>query len=620
MHTYQCPWTKTYRGTTSNVAAVVTAGKIKIEISGENKPNPDSGPDDKYKGALYTICSPDPISNKQNCIGLGYGTQELSTGDTSLPGRVTAVLGKKNFAIFGPPVGGQRGQVRGFFKLQSKNKIPTGYFWNLYGLLPESHALAADGLCKGEETCQEMHRNNPRIVKAKTMFQVGTLANISKTCSGTCAEGLVPPDCTQIKTNCELHAYDNPEGDAEGQCTASGANLTAATTVCVKNACSEDVNFCKLDYCISAGHGDVAVQYKEMQAQTCALACAQCTGAGGTCSSCTGASPSCDPTCTYPSPPSAEGRNINKVGCDSIQDKTECCSSYEADLRGPSNCVPGKWTVAAETSGLAQTQATNKRRHPSRKTGRGLDILTSMLMADETKTENTVTCQSGKWIAKQADRATKATSCKAPSPPTPGGCLTCDLVPCGYCQQGCPPSSCKHESVVDKANKKDRNGCKTKGTILNYGEVPPQCRGPVYKAPATPGPGPHQQPASKFCTKGIANDDVCCNSKCGKCETDGCETRSTSTKEMCCPGKIRALNGLCQDDEDDAPCKLPQTASAPPSAMPSLQKGMSPAPTPMPPLAKGTSLTQTGARKRLVLEHGKSRGQTDPLEDGESWL
>ena len=47
-------------------------------------------------------------------------------------------------------------------------------------------------------------------------------------------------------------------------------------------------------------------------------------------------------------------------------------SPYDGRPAWASNCVPGKWTVAAETSGLAQTQATDERRHIPRKTGRGL--------------------------------------------------------------------------------------------------------------------------------------------------------------------------------------------------------------------------------------------------------
>jgi len=58
------------------------------------------------------------------------------------------------------------------------------------------------------------------------------------------------------------------------------------------------------------------------------------------------------------------------------------------------------------------------------------------------------------------------------------GCGTCDLVPCGYCQEGCSLSSCKQESEVDKPDKTDRNGCAMKNGIPNFGQVPPKgkCR------------------------------------------------------------------------------------------------------------------------------------------------
>ena len=57
-----------------------------------------------------------------------------------------------------------------------------------------------------------------------------------------------------------------------------------------------------------------------------------------------------------------------------------------------------------------------------------------------------------------------------------GGCTCCELVPCGYCQQGCAPSSCKKESNLDKDGKTDRNDCATKHGILNAGQTPKNCR------------------------------------------------------------------------------------------------------------------------------------------------
>merc|ERR1712166_1718251 len=449
------------------------------------------------------------MGNIQQCNSKDFGTYELSGG-------VTATLDELKFVIRGAPVEGQRGEVRGYKKKQSKTKIPTGLFWNLYGLLPKSHALAAVGLCKSQDTCEDMYTENPRIAKAKSMFQVGTLAQLSKTCSGNCAEGLVPPDCKKMKSQCELEACDDPEKLKACSCKENGATVADAKKTCAASACGEDVVACELDYCMSGGDAEVAVTYKGMQANVCEVACEQCRGTGGTCSSCAD-SPSCNPTCTHP----------------------------------------------------------------------------------------------------------------APTPPTPGGCATCDLVPCGYCQEGCPMSTCTYKSSVDKPKKTDRNGCMAenkqwppfKPTVdpgtLNIGQVPRDCR-PSPES-ATPAPAPHQEPASPYCTHSVANDNVCCDIKCGTCETDGCSSR-LGGKKKCCPSEIRKSNTLCTDTEDDAPCIIPQIASAPPSAMPTLSKGMAPAPTSMPTLSKGTTLTQTRARKRLVLEHGKSRGQADPLKDGESWL
>merc|ERR1712166_1160595 len=43
------------------------------------------------------------------------------------------------------------------------------------------------------------------------------------------------------------------------------------------------------------------------------------------------------------------------------------------------------------------------------------------------------------------------TTPSAPPPsaqPTP--CVSCDLVPCGYCQEGCPPTACKYDPELDE--------------------------------------------------------------------------------------------------------------------------------------------------------------------------
>merc|ERR1712166_1563443 len=275
VHTYHCPWIGKYVGAVSNVAVVVYAGIHIIEISGNS---------------TYTI------SGKRTDIG----TYELSGG-------VTAMFDASKFVISGTARGGQRGEVRGYKKQEDKEQIHplTGFFWNIYGLLPKSHALIADGLCKSKDTCANMYAGNPRVKKAASLFQKDTLAELSKTCSGTCPEGTVPPACKKMESvtsQCERDFCDDPEKLKACRCKESGASITAAKTVCALNSCSTDVDACELDYCMSGGHSDVAPTYKEMQISVCEVECEKCEGTGGTCSSCT-YSLSCKPTCTHPPKP-----------------------------------------------------------------------------------------------------------------------------------------------------------------------------------------------------------------------------------------------------------------------------------------------------------------------------
>ena len=62
------------------------------------------------------------------------------------------------------------------------------------------------------------------------------------------------------------------------------------------------------------------------------------------------------------------------------------------------------------------------------------------------------------------------------SPTLPGSCETCDLVPCGYCQQGCTRSECIYEDAADKPGQTSRNGCLQFYGIPNYGQEPFICR------------------------------------------------------------------------------------------------------------------------------------------------
>jgi len=63
-----------------------------------------------------------------------------------------------------------------------------------------------------------------------------------------------------------------------------------------------------------------------------------------------------------------------------------------------------------------------------------------------------------------------------PSGSGAGSCASCDLVPCGYCQEGCAFSTCTYEGDADKPGALSRNGCASVDGILNARQLPPQCR------------------------------------------------------------------------------------------------------------------------------------------------
>merc|ERR1712195_74335 len=79
--------------------------------------------------------------------------------------------------------------------------------------------------------------------------------------------------------------------------------------------------------------------------------------------------------------------------------------------------------------------------------------------------------------SEQASVATAAT----------GSCASCDQVPCGHCQGGCPGSDCTPDyPMMDKPGSTSRNWCANN----NAGIVPPQCRPEA----STPTPTPTQTP------------------------------------------------------------------------------------------------------------------------------
>ena len=78
---------------------------------------------------------------------------------------------------------------------------------------------------------------------------------------------------------------------------------------------------------------------------------------------------------------------------------------------------------------------------------------------------------------------TSPTPSPTPSPTARQPCVSCDLVPCGLCQDGCPPMDCTYDQpAVDRMGSTSRNGCAN----ANAGLVPANCRAPS----PTPAPVP----------------------------------------------------------------------------------------------------------------------------------
>merc|ERR1712195_471142 len=83
----------------------------------------------------------------------------------------------------------------------------------------------------------------------------------------------------------------------------------------------------------------------------------------------------------------------------------------------------------------------------------------------------------------------------------PQPCASCEQVPCGHCQEGCPGSECTAGYPMDKPESTSRNWCANN----NAGQIPPQCR----PEPAT---------AATAATGSCAS---CDQVPCGFCQ-DGC--------------------------------------------------------------------------------------------------
>merc|ERR1712195_308223 len=68
----------------------------------------------------------------------------------------------------------------------------------------------------------------------------------------------------------------------------------------------------------------------------------------------------------------------------------------------------------------------------------------------------------------------------------PQPCASCEQVPCGHCQEGCPGSECTAGYPMDKPESTSRNWCANN----NAGIVPPQCRPEASTPTPTPTPTP----------------------------------------------------------------------------------------------------------------------------------
>ena len=64
----------------------------------------------------------------------------------------------------------------------------------------------------------------------------------------------------------------------------------------------------------------------------------------------------------------------------------------------------------------------------------------------------------------------------------PDACTSCDKVPCGYCQDGCPPSPCAPEEGSARPTATSRNGCANN----NAGQYPPHCNTQCASCDAVP--------------------------------------------------------------------------------------------------------------------------------------
>ena len=155
VNTYHCPWISKYVGAVSNIAVAVKVAQYTIQISSKQ----------------LMICKDEKCDSKDEKDDV-----------YELDGNVTVSYKSDNkFVIRGPPTAaGQRGEVRGYKKSYGTDKLPSGFFYNLYGLLPESSAVAVTGLCKSEDTCTAMYTENQPVSTEESFFTKSALADMTK--------------------------------------------------------------------------------------------------------------------------------------------------------------------------------------------------------------------------------------------------------------------------------------------------------------------------------------------------------------------------------------------------------------------------------------------------------
>ena len=109
-----------------------------------------------------------------------------STGTHELSGGVTVQYSESSFTIRGPASAstGQRGEVRGYRQGWSTTSMPTGFFYNIYALLPNSHAEAATGLCTGQDTCPDLFEANQMIESPRSLFSTAEVSHLNQVCCG----------------------------------------------------------------------------------------------------------------------------------------------------------------------------------------------------------------------------------------------------------------------------------------------------------------------------------------------------------------------------------------------------------------------------------------------------